>query len=168
MYLPKTLRLDDSDLRVFPKAAEPGEWAVSGAFVFADRDPDDLSRKDRQALAYGFLGTGSFGWSTFVTVAEITPGAYDQVVERLALHFVEAYGAPDVEAARPVAKAEVDFAAGLCSHRVNTLLSVQREVSAEGLRERFAAVKPNPDAGHARIWEIVEEEPVQDDKRAGS
>jgi len=30
----RTIRLDPSDTFVFARAAEPGEWAVSGAFVF--------------------------------------------------------------------------------------------------------------------------------------
>ncbi len=30
----RTIRLDASDTFVFDGAAEPGEWAVSGAFVF--------------------------------------------------------------------------------------------------------------------------------------
>ncbi|MEY3552369.1 MAG: hypothetical protein RL735_717, partial [Pseudomonadota bacterium] len=31
MKLPRTLRLDPSDTFVFARAAEPGEWAVSGS-----------------------------------------------------------------------------------------------------------------------------------------
>src|SRR5262245_3275662 len=31
----RTIRLDPSDTFVFDKAAEPGEWAVSGGFAFA-------------------------------------------------------------------------------------------------------------------------------------
>ena len=29
----RTFRRDDADLQAFAAAAEPGEWAVSGAFV---------------------------------------------------------------------------------------------------------------------------------------
>ena len=42
MKLLRTIRLDPSDTFIFPNAAEPGEWAVSGAFVFADTDLDAL------------------------------------------------------------------------------------------------------------------------------
>ena len=34
LKLPRTIRLDPSDTFVFERAAEPGEWAVSAAFVF--------------------------------------------------------------------------------------------------------------------------------------
>ena len=42
MKLLRTIRLDVSDTFVFEKAADPGEWAVSGAFAFWDRDPSAL------------------------------------------------------------------------------------------------------------------------------
>ena len=31
MKFPRTIRLDPSDVKVFPLAAEPGEWAVPGS-----------------------------------------------------------------------------------------------------------------------------------------
>ena len=62
--LPRTIRLDPSDRFVFEPAAEPGEWAVSGAFLHADVDPDSLDGKQRTALRSGFLGVSSFGFST--------------------------------------------------------------------------------------------------------
>jgi hypothetical protein len=34
LKLPRTIRLDPSDIFVFERAADPGEWAVSGDFVF--------------------------------------------------------------------------------------------------------------------------------------
>ena len=40
MKLLRTIRLDPSDTFVFERAAEPGEWAVSGAFAFWHSDPD--------------------------------------------------------------------------------------------------------------------------------
>ena len=52
----RTIRLDPSDTFVFERAAEPGEWAVSGAFMFADADPDALEGKARAAFRSGFLG----------------------------------------------------------------------------------------------------------------
>ena len=39
MKLLRTIRLDPSDTFVFEQAAEPGEWAVSGAFAFWNSDP---------------------------------------------------------------------------------------------------------------------------------
>lgn len=158
MKLPRTIQLDRSDLRVFRHAAEPGEWAVSGGFAFADQDPAELDRKDSLAFHSGWLGTESFGRSTLVEVAEIEEAAFFQVVERLARHFVERYGAPDLVSALPVARAEADHAASLCEHKVHTLLAIERELTESGLVERFRIIRPKPDQDHARIWEIVPEE----------
>ena len=70
LKLPRTLRLDPSDSFVFARAAEPGEWAVTGSFLFWDRDPASLTGKDRVAFRSGFLGVRSFGFSTLVVVSE--------------------------------------------------------------------------------------------------
>ncbi len=42
LKFPRTIRLDPSDTFVFERAAVPGEWAVSGAFAFWNRDPARL------------------------------------------------------------------------------------------------------------------------------
>ena len=72
LKLPRTIRLDPSDTFVFERAAEPGEWAVSGAFVFWNLDPATLAPKQRVALRSGFLGIDSLGWSTLAIVTEAT------------------------------------------------------------------------------------------------
>ena len=98
--LPRTLRLDPSDTVVFDRAAEPGEWAVPGGFAFWDEDPAALAGRRRQAFRAGFLGLGSFGWSTLVEVAEAAPGERAQAVEALAARILAEHGAPGPEAAR--------------------------------------------------------------------
>ena len=42
MKLLRTIALDPSDTFVFDPPAEPGEWAVSGAFRFWNDDPAKL------------------------------------------------------------------------------------------------------------------------------
>jgi len=158
MRFPRTVRFDISDTRIYQAAAAPDEWAVSGAFAFAGADPATLDGKERQAFVHGFLGTASFGWSTFVTVAEISDAEYEAVVRALAAHAIECYGAPNIEAALPAAREEAAFAAGLCEHKVNTLLSVERDFGDEGIVERFRVVEPSREADHARIWTIVEDD----------
>ncbi|WP_119165896.1 DUF6505 family protein [Algihabitans albus] len=156
--LPRTLRLDTSDLYVFKRAAEPGEWAVSGAFAFANSDPANLDAKDKLALANGWLGTESFGQSSLVEVAETGEAGYFAVVERLARHFVESYGAPGLAEALPVARAEVDDASELCTHKTGTLLAVERDFDERGqLLERFRVIRPERADDHAKIWEIVDD-----------
>lgn len=158
MKFPRTIRLDPSDVKVFPLAAEPGEWAVTGTFAFADAEPQSLSRKEQLAFKSGWLGTGSFGRSTMVQVVDITAEQYDEVVRMIADHLVSEYGAPDAEAALAAARDEAAYAAGLCDHPVNTLLAIERELTDEGISERVRAITPEPAGAHTRVWEIVEDE----------
>ncbi|MDJ0942963.1 MAG: DUF6505 family protein [Kiloniellales bacterium] len=153
----RTLRLDNSDLQVFAKAAGPGEWAVPGSFAFADLDPGQLTGKEKLALASGWLGTESFGRSSLVEVAEIDEAGFYELVERLARHFVEAYGAPSLAAALPAARAEADYTLGLSDHKLHSLLAIEREPGPAGLTERVRVIRPERAADHARIWEIEPE-----------
>ena len=145
--LARTIRLDDSDLNVFDPAAEPGEWAISGAFAFSDFTADDLTGKNRQAFANGWLGLESFGRSTFVAVAPITEAEVAALTDALAAHFVSRYGAPSLEAALPVAAGEIRQMQELCAdHAPNTLMVVERELEDVGIREKIRVIKPR-DAG---------------------
>ena len=155
MRFPKTIQLDLSDWQVFERAAEPGEWAVSGAFAFADADPDALAGKPAQAFRNGFLGLGSFGRATFVMVGEIDRTEFETAVDCLAAHFVAEYGAPDMTAARAAAREEASFAASLCDHAVGTLITVRRSFGPDGIVEQFRTVDRAQSEDHAKIWEIV-------------
>jgi hypothetical protein len=155
MRFPRTIRLDASDEQVFPQAAAPGEWAVSGGFAFADHDPAHLVGRERQAFRHGFLGLASFGWSTLVTVAEIDFLAFEGVVEALAQHLLERYHAPDLAAARQAAREEAEFAANLCTQRLGTLIAVEREFGPQGISERFRTIEPPREPSHARIWTVL-------------
>ena len=70
MKLLRTIRLDPSDTFVFEHAARPGEWAVSGAFIFAAAEAAELAGKALAAFRGGFLGAESFGWSTLVQIVD--------------------------------------------------------------------------------------------------
>lgn len=142
LKLPRTIRLDPSDTFVFERAAEPGEWAVSGAFVFWDRDLATLGQKQRVALRSGFLGIDSLGWSTLAIVTEATEADRKAMVDRLAVQLLEKFGAPDAAAAHLAAEEEVGFAASLCDHPPQTLLAVQRSIEDGEIRERFRTLKP--------------------------
>lgn len=141
--LPRTIQLDVSDQHVFDHAAEPGEWAVTGTFAFMDNQPGEETSKQRRAFQHGFLGTGSFGWSTLVMVADAPPAVVTSVTEALARHFVDRHGAPSLDAAREVAAQEVAFAASLCEHPVGTLLTIFRQHGPDGIVEQFATVTRN-------------------------
>jgi hypothetical protein len=149
LKFPRTIRLDPSDTFVFARAAEPGEWAVSGAFVFWNRDLAALEQKQRVALRSGFLGIDSLGWSTLAIVTEATEVERQSMIERLSAQLTEKFGAPDLKAARLVAEEEIAFANSLCDHPLQTLLAVQRSVENGEIRERFRTLKPRPGAAEA-------------------
>jgi hypothetical protein len=151
LKFPRTIRLDQSDTFVFERAAEPGEWAVSGAFVFWNRDPATLGQKQRVALRSGFLGIESLGWSTLAIVTEATEAERQAMTERLAAQLMESFGAPDADAARLAAEEEIAFAASLCEHAPQTLLAVQRSVENGEIRERFRTLKPRQAADADRL-----------------
>ena len=156
----RTVRFDPSDLQVFETAAEPGEWAVSGAFAFAHLNPDDLTGKTRQAFSNGFLGLASFGRSTFVTVANMTNEERDAARDALSAHLVAQYGASDEAAARGAAEEECGFTADLAAEQpVNTVFAVRRSFDEKGeIREEFRIVTPPSGELHTRIWEIVDDD----------
>src|SRR5882724_13205112 len=142
LKFPRTIRLDPSDTFVFERAAIPGEWAVSGAFVFWNQDPATLGPKQRVALRSGFLGIDSLGWSTLAIVTEATEADRQNAVERLGTHLLVHFGAPDLQTARHAAQEEITFATSLCDHPLQTLLAVQRSIEDSEIRERFRTLKP--------------------------
>jgi hypothetical protein len=165
LRFPRTIRLDLSDTFVFERAAEPGEWAVSGAFVFWNQNQANLGPKQRVALRSGFLGINSLGWSTLAIVTEATETDRQSMIERLAGQLLEKFGAPDLDAARVAAEEEITFAASLCDHPPQTLLAVQRSVENGQIRERFRTLKPREAAAgadrlhaHARAFTFHEVE----------
>lgn len=158
----QVIRFDNSDDHVFENPAQPGEWAVSGAFAFSTLDRGEIKGKLRQAFANGFLGLGSFGRSTFATICEMTGEKRESALEQLAAHFTNVYGAPSAQAAKDAADGEFGFITELCAEKpINTVFTVRRVFDDDGsIREEFREITP-PSGGprHAKVWEIVEDEP---------
>jgi ADP-ribose pyrophosphatase YjhB (NUDIX family) len=142
----RTIRLDPSDTFIFEPAAEPGEWAVSGGFVFWNTDPEALQGKARTAFRGGFLGVDSLGWSTLVQIVEASATQRAGVVETLAGRLVEQFGAPGPAAAYAAAEEEVAFAASLTDHPVDTLVAVHRTFEDGAVRETFRTLRPREGA----------------------
>jgi hypothetical protein len=139
----RSVRLDPSDTVVFERAAEPGEIAVVGSFMFWDHDPATLAGKPRQAFRAGFLGLGSFGFSTLVTVGHATGEERGAALAALATHIRTHLGAPDEAAARAAAEEELAYAEGLAEgHEPGTVIALTRSVEEDGVRERFRTLKP--------------------------
>lgn len=143
MNLARVIRLDESDTEVYDPVAEPGEWAIPGTFAFSNWTEAELVGPARQAFAHGWLGLESFGRASVVAVAPITEAERDALVERLAWWFTEAWGAPHMDAARPVATEEIDHMISLCEGQAqNTLIVLERELTEGGVRDRFRLVPP--------------------------
>jgi hypothetical protein len=145
LKLPRTIRLDASDTFVYASAAQPGELAVSGTFMFTGRDEAALTGKERQAFRGGFLGIDSFGWSTLVIVSEVSGEERDAAVHRLAAGLVRYCGAPDENTALPAAEEEIAFAETLCDHPCGTLLGLLRRVEGNDVKESFRTLHRRAD-----------------------
>lgn len=147
MQLARAIHFDESDSRVYHISAQTGEWCISGGFEFSNWKEADLTGKARQAFSNGWFGVQTTGRVTFVAVTVIEPSEVDALTAALAEHFVTYYGAPNIEAARPVAAEEIAHMADLCAdHDPNTLLVVARELTEAGVRETYRTIEPQ-DAG---------------------
>jgi hypothetical protein len=153
----RTIQLDASDSFVFEEPAEPGEWAVSGAFAFARDDPANLRGRERSAFRAGFLGLASLGRSTLVQIVQAGEADRGAIVDMLAAQLVAHFGAPNVYAARLAAEDEIDFAASLCAYPAGAVVAVTRSYEEGAIRETFRALSPREGAGqHARAFEFLE------------
>lgn len=154
----RVVQFDASDGAVFSKLAVSGEWVVSGSFAFANLADNAIQGKIRQEFANGFLGLGSFGRTTFASVAEISGIQNTNLRESLASHLESVWHAPNREAALKVANIEADFVEGLCEkQQINTMFSVQRRMSAGSIHEEFRVIDPSNPGGHTRIWDVVDD-----------
>jgi hypothetical protein len=152
MRLLRTIRLDPSDAFIFAKAAEPGEWAVSGAFAFAELDPAALEGKELAAFRSGFMGVASAGWSTLAQIVEASAADRSAAIELLTRSLIERFGAPDRARAEAAATEEIDFAAALCDHPADTLIAVHRVWQDGAIREAFRSLRPR---GGRKPWRAL-------------
>ena len=156
MKLLRTIRLDASDTFVFETAAEPGEWAVSGAFVFWNRDAASLQGKIRTAFRSGFLGVSSLGWSTLVQIVEASEEDRRAVIESLARQLMTHFGAPTVDNATAAAEEEITFTESLCDQPLDTLIAVHRSFEEGAVRESFRTLRPRNGPKPLRAFSFLE------------
>jgi len=160
----RTIRLDASDTFVFDAAAEPGEWAVSGAFAFWNKDPGTLDGKARAAFRGGFLGVRSLGWSTLVQIVEATEAERTRLVELLAEQLVRHFGAPTIAEAKAAAEEEVAFSQSLCTVPQDGIIAVHRSYEDGAVREAFRTLRPRDGNKPARVFSFLE---VEGDEEPG-
>jgi len=158
MKLLRTIRLDPSDTFVFDRAAEPGEWAVTGAFMFAEDDPAKLEGKARAAFRSGFLGVASLGWSTLVQIVETSDHDRLAAIDTLAKQLMVDFGAPSIEDAVAAAEEEFEFAASLCNHPLDTLIAMHRSHEDGEIRETFRTLRPKDGPKPLRAFAFLDVE----------
>ena len=159
MKLARTIRFDSSDLNVFPKAADEGEWALVGTFCFAGLSEADISGKVKQAFSNGFLGIDSLGFSTLVSVVKLKTEELAKIELRLCKVFIDKFGAPNKDAAMAAVTEEINFMAELCANQeTGTLLAVQRSLGADGIRETFRSLPKADSCAEQKIWTMVEDD----------
>jgi len=147
MKLARAIHFDESDTRVYHSPARTGEWCVSGGFEFSNWSQADLAGKQRQAFSNGWLGLETFGRVTFVAVTQIEETERAALTDALAQHFVDIYGAPNLDAARPVAADEIAQMMDTCAdHEANTSVPVARALTEVGVRETYRSIEAQ-DAG---------------------
>lgn len=165
MKLLRTIRLDPSDTFIFERAAEPGEWAVTGTFIFSGDDPAALEGKQRAAFRAGFLGVSSFGWSTLVQIVEARDVERLAAIDTLARQLVAELGAPSMQEAVAAAEEEFEFAASLCNHPLDTLVAIHRSTNGGEIRETFRTLRPKDGPKPFRAFTFLdvegEEEPAE-------
>jgi Family of unknown function (DUF6505) len=161
----RTIRLDPSDAFVFTRAAEPGEWAISGSFLFWDRPVETLIGKERSAFRSGLLGIDSFGWSTLATIVEASAEEHEATIEHLSARLLRDCGAPDPESARIAAMQELAYARELAEPPIGTLVAVHRALENGEIVERFRTLLPGTDEKHSRAFSFMtaseDETPVE-------
>ena len=165
MKLLRTIRLDASDTFIFEPAAVPGEWAVSGAFVFWNGNPTKLEGKARAAFRGGFLGVNSLGWSTLVQIVEATAQDRANAINELAQRLVERFGAPDIKTASAAAEEEIAFAGSLAIEDKDTLIAVHRTYDGE-IREAFRSLRPRNGPKPLRAFSFMEVEGEEESESA--
>jgi hypothetical protein len=136
MKFPRIIRPEGGPAgRPVTAPARAGEWAVTGGFRFAHRDPATLRPAEMETFKHGWLGLESFGDGRVVEVAEVAPAEYETLTRRLAAYYVAEYGIANIHEAMEAAEQEMAFAASLCGHPLRTRLELDRELNEQGLIE---------------------------------
>ena len=159
MKFARTIRFDKSDLNIFPLASEEGELAVVGTFSFYNIKPEDLKGKVKQAFSNGFMGCSTFGYSTLVSLVNISEEELKLLQNKLGQYLIDNYEAPSKDVAEKAASEEINFMLELCKdHDLGSLLSLSRDLSEEGLKEKFRTIPKADSCAEQKIWTVVEED----------
>ena len=159
MKFARTIRFDKSDLNIFPLASEEGELAVVGTFSFYNLKAEDLEGKVKQAFSNGFMGCSTFGYSTLVSLVNVSEDELKKLKNKLGQYLMNNFGAPTKVVAEKAASEEINFMLELCKeHEIGSLLSLSRHWSQEGIKEKFRNLPKADSCAEQKIWTVVEED----------
>jgi hypothetical protein len=72
---------------------------------------------------------------------------------------IDNYGAPSKDVAEKAASEEINFMLDLCKeHELGSLLSLSRDWSEEGIKEKFRNLPKADSCAEQKIWTVVEED----------
>ncbi|MDC0228298.1 DUF6505 family protein, partial [Alphaproteobacteria bacterium] len=118
-----------------------------------------LKGKVKQAFSNGFLGCSTFGYSTLVSLVNINEDEIKKLQINLGQYLIDNYGAPSKEVAEKAASEEINFMLDLCKeHELGSLLSLSRDFSEEGIKEKFRNLPKADSCAEQKIWTVVEED----------
>lgn len=139
MRFPRTLApaLPKVRINLLPSS---GEWAVTGAFRFAHRDPATFRGRELRQFQHGWLAIASFGDASLVEVAAIDTATYDDLTRILAAQVMTHFGVEEATQAVQTAAEEMAFAESLCTYPLGTRLTLDREFNEQGLIETVRVV----------------------------
>lgn len=159
MHLARAIQFGECDTRGYANSTRTGAWCISGEFEFSNWGEGKLNGKTRKAFSNGWMGLETFGPVTFFAVTQIEESEINHLTDILSEHFVTHNRAPNIEAARPVAKEEIHQMQELCNdHDPNTLLTVARELSVGGVHESYRVIDtPEADLGQFAIHGSLDE-----------
>ena len=78
----------------------------------------------------------------------------DSIIGSLAKHLIDKYNAPNIVEAKHASKKEIDDMALLCNHPSGTLLTIERSLVENGIKERTRVIKPPKERRSAKAWDI--------------
>ena len=104
------------------------------------------------------MGCNTFGYSTFVSLVNISKEELQQLKIDLGKYLVDNFGAPTKEMAEKAAKEEINFMLDLCkNHEIGSLLSLTRTWEDEGIKEKFRNLPKADSCSEQKIWAFVDE-----------
>jgi hypothetical protein len=105
------------------------------------------------------MGCKTFGYSTLVSLVSVSAEDLEELKNDLGQYLMDKYGAPTKEIATKAASEEISLMLELCKdHEKGSLLSISREWTKEGIKEKYRNLPKAESCAEQKIWTVVEED----------